>query len=627
MSFIQTMERRPIVNESDENSKGKGAKMQKRLKRKILVIVMIVCICSTCIPVMALTEEPDLEPLMTEQTEPEAVYDQDDQADITEQPADPTDEEPAETEPAEFNPEEQGAPTMDDASKSQGAEEETASPDEQSEPVQEDMPEEEAPAEKEEQAEPEFETETEDISFNADKSDYLAYDPLYITKYADPSLVTLPDEISMETFYKLPTAAKGIATYNVRTQADFNVTEKNYIAGLTYEMPVYDVDPDGKYYVAIPNVNLFNDNFRAYDLQVAYNNDYAELIKGWKYRKGILYIPKAAVDKPKNKRAVKEGAAIAVQLNYAIGVDMDLSKSIPVQILSDRDEPKEKTVHTANIFDQDNLTVDTGITDRKESDVKVMLNGSLIPISRDAWTYHSGSGKIDIYVEPGIVSNINIVFARRTPAEKVKDRTVSVLKSTFCLEAYADDKVSRDQMKNIKTAQGEDIVLDIDLDKMFVGWRGYYNASYMHGASKDKKNSMLALTGWENSVYYLYGGYTTTAGIPEGGSADKKMGPTWAFSSYALAYNIGASDGDTTLDKDTNLTHWNSHEGQSETHKIYYWVQNVYADDLELSDQKWGGGGSNDVNGLGGTNNFAISLPKKRFITDFWGMENKEKRK
>ena len=376
-------------------------------------------------------------------------------------------------------------------------------------------------------------------------------------------------------------------------------------------MPVYDVDPDGRYYVAIPNVNLFNDNFRAYDMQVAYNNDYAELIKGWKYRKGILYIPKSAVDDPENRRAVKDGATIAVQLNYAIGGDMDLSKSIPVQVLSDKDEPEEKTVHTGNIFDQENLSVDTGIRGRKDADIKVMLNGSLIPISRDAWTYHEGTGKIDIYVEPGIVSNINIVFARKSTAEKVKDKTVSALKSTLFLEAYADTKVSREQMKNIKTAQGEDIVLDIDMSKMFIGWRGYYNASYMHGASNAKKSSMLALTGWENSVYYLYGGYTTTAGIPQGGTADKQMGPTWAFSSYALAYNVGASDGDTTLDKDTNLTHWNSHEGQSETHKIYYWVQNVYADDLELSDHKWGGGGTNDVNGLGGTNNFAISLPKK----------------
>ena len=220
-------------------------------------------------------------------------------------------------------------------------------------------------------------SETEDIAFNATKGDYLAYDPLYISRYADPDLVNV-SEMDMTCFYNIKAAAKGIATYNVKTQGDFRVTEKNFIAGLVYEMPLYDVDPSCKYYLAIPNVNLFNDNFRAFDLQVGYNNDYAEMISGWKYRKGILYIPKKAVDSPKNDHGIPDGAPVAVQLNYAIGGDMDFSKSIPVQIL-DGDEPVEKTLKVSNFFAAEGIEINTGIKNRKSSDVFVYLNGSLIP--------------------------------------------------------------------------------------------------------------------------------------------------------------------------------------------------------------------------------------------------------
>jgi hypothetical protein len=268
-------------------------------------------------------------------------------------------------------------------------------------------------------------TETEDAAFNASRADYLSYDPLYIAKYADPKLVNI-EGIDMSRFVDIVCGAKGIATYNNRRQTEFDVSENNYIAGLSYEMPVYNIDDDSDYYVCIPSVNMFNSNFREYDIMVAYNNDYAEMITGYHYEKGILYVPKTAVDHPVNTRPVPDGTTIAVQLNYAIGGDMDLSKSIPVQVLSDT-EPVNKTIHVSNIFDRDLVNIDTGVRGRKTDDITVYLNGHMIPINEDRWAYSRQTGELEILEYPGVISSINIVFASRTLISKAGDALVSAV--------------------------------------------------------------------------------------------------------------------------------------------------------------------------------------------------------
>lgn len=439
---------------------------------------------------------------------------------------------------------------------------------------------------------------TEDVAFNASKSDYIGYDPLYIAKYADPRYVNA-DEIDMACFYNLPAAAKGIATYNVKKQSDFDVTEKNFIAGLTYEMPVYNIDNKSKYYVCIPNVNLFNDSFKAYDLTVAYNNDYAELIKGWKYSKGILYIPKNAIDDPKNEKPVPENTILAVQLNYAIGGDMDFSKAIPVQVLKN-DEPTNKTVKASNLFDRDSLTVSTGVKGRKTSDISVYLNGNLIPINESAWHYDDSNGNIDIQVAPGVVSNINIIFQQRNLREKVRDISTSAVES-ITTAAYA--AVSMEDMSFFKTDDGAPIELDIRSKDIFVGWRGYFSGKYIHGNTEAKQAKRNNSPGYMNSVKYLYGGYTDDGGATD---SSNKLAAAWAISSYATSYNMDNASGQGTLDRNTMVTHLNTLNGNVEQKTIYQWML-TYRNQLERSKIEYGAGHSN---GIGGTNNFAFTLPK-----------------
>ena len=465
------------------------------------------------------------------------------------------------------------------------------------------------------------ETEKEEVSFNADKRDYLVYDPLYIAQFADPEYVDV-SEVDMERYVNVVTAAKGIATYNIRKQNDFDVTESNYIAGMNYEMPVYDVDENSDYYIAVPDVNLFNENFSSYDLMVAYNNDFAEMISGYRYEKGILYIPKPAIDHPKNESSVPEGSAIAVQMNYAVGEDMSFTKSIPVQILKDY-EPVGMTVYADNLFEP-GITVKTGVKNRREEDISVFLNGQMIPVNDSSWTYDKGSGRLYIHEMPGVVSSINVVFRNRSVLETVKDEAVSVLES-IVPESYAAG-IPTDDMEFFRTPGGEKVVLKISGGDLFVGWRGHYTAAkIIHGrqGSQTHKQAEAAkkkLKGWLNSVQYLYGGYTDLTGAGTsllGTDAKKKqfdarIAATWAISSYALGADAGLMNDDGKLTKNKLVTHnvpvasgSTTTYNTTEQHTIYEWLLK-YQNQIKKSN---GATANNKNNGIAGATNFAVTFP------------------
>ena len=573
--------------------------LMKRHRKKALIFMMIFCMVFAMMPAIAFAGED---------------------AEVDAEKAVPTAEDQTATEQAGEN----GDPGAD-----QGVV--TEIPEETAEPAEE-KPEAEKPAEDETKAEEAAKAEekpeevlpaneTTDEAFDAERSDCLSYDPLYILKYADPAYVDI-SEMEMDRFVNIVTAAKGIATYNIRAQRDFDVKGENYIAGMNYEMPVYNVDDKSDYYLAIPDVNMFNSSFRAYDIDVAYNNDFAEMISGYKYKKGILYIPKSAIDHPKNKSSVPEGALIAVQMNYAIGGDMDFTKSIPVQVLR-KDEPVEKTVHTANLFEQ-GITVKTGVRNRKADDISVFLNGHMIPVNDGSWIYDKSSGELYIHEMPGAVSNINIVFRNRTALEAVKDAALSLLERS-AFESYAEG-VSTDEMEFFRTTEGEEVVLNISGGELFTGWRGHYTAAkVIHGRQgsqthEEAEAAKKKLKGWANSVLYLYGGYTDLGGAgtslidSNAGKRefDARIAATWAVSSYALGADAGLMNDDGTLTKDMLVTHnVPVTEGETTTyntteqHTIYEWLM-IYQNQLKKSN---GATSNNHNNGIAGATNFAVTFP------------------
>lgn len=463
--------------------------------------------------------------------------------------------------------------------------------------------------------------ETREKAFDAARSDYLAYDPLYIIRYANTEYVDV-SEVDMGRFVNIVTAAKGIATYNVSKQNDFDVSGENYIAGMNYEMPVYNVDDDSKYYLAIPDVNLFNSGFKAYDIDVAYNNDFAEMISGCRYEKGILYIPKSAVDHPKNKSSVPEGALIAVQINYAIGDDMDFSKNIPVQVLK-KDEPAAKTVRASNLFEQ-GISVSTGVRNRKTEDISVFLNGHMIPVNDSSWTYDKGSGELYIQEMPGVVSNINVVFRNRTVLETAKETAVSILEKT-AMESYAAG-ITTDDLEFFRSEDGREVVLEISGGELFTGWRGHYKAAkVIHGRQgsqthEQAEEAKKKLKGWANSVKYLYGGYTDLGGAGTSlidnnagkREFDARIAATWAISSYALGADAGLMNDDGKLTDDKLVTHnvpvaegGTTTYNTTEKHTIYEWMMK-YQNQLKKSN---GSTTNNHNNGIAGATNFAVTFP------------------
>lgn len=554
------------------------------MKKRILVLLMALCIMTTFMPTFAFASDETTDASAKAQTE--SV-----QTDAVQNEKDPVQnaEEQKEKEDAEVKTEtKEGEEAQPDDKKAEEAAEEIPSVTEDA--VPEETPEEAA-----------------DFSFTADQADYLSYDPLYIAKYASDKYVNV-ESLDLSRFVNIVTAAKGIAAYTV--DKDTSLDANTFIAGMTYEMPVYNIDDNSKYYVAIPNVNKFNGkNFPAFGLTVGYNNDEAETIKGWKYEKGILYIPKTAIDNPKNKHDVPDGAIIAVQLNYAIGKDVDFGKKIPVQILNGA-EPKNKKVYAENIFDLDTLTIETGVKHRNASDITVFLNGQLIPVNDEAWDYSSSSGKLSIQAMPGVVSSVNVVFKSQTVAEKAKTIATSAV-GLLADEAYA---ATLDSMNTLKNEAGQEVKLRFDVSQMFVGWRGHYTSKIVY-KPHSSATAFDSYSGYKNSVSYLYGGYTSHSGSDfEDASANEKdqwLAPLWAIQSYAVAADTRMGSGDQgTLTWDEQVTHYYLNDTNKGTMTIYEWL-NTYRNTLEKSKVVYGGA---EGNSIGGSNNFAAHWPVNQTI-------------
>ena len=540
--------------------------MHNKLTRKVFALLMVLCMAVTYMPSVAFAaDEVSPDPQVTEES-------------VT--------EEPVVNKPA---PEAEEPEVTEEAAESEAQEEAP-------EAVQE---------------EPAPETETEEAAFDATRADYLSYDPLFISKYANAKYVDA-SEIDMYRFVNVVTAMKGMVSYNVDTQSKFEVTEDNYIAGMNCEIPVYNIDDKSDYYVAIPDVNKFNKNFKMYDMKVGYNNDYAETISGWKYEKGILYIPKKAVDSPSYSHETPENQMLAIQLNYAIG--SDFTKSIPVQVLS-KDEPVDKTAHTANLFDISGLTVKTGVKNRSAADIDVFLNGQMIPINSEAWAYNKSTGEISIQALPGVVSNINIVFKQRTTSETVKDATVSAIENvTLNSHAAAGEASDQAGMKFFRDDKGNIVTLDVRRDDIFVGWRGYYDATIHYGRENGQSGEQAeaykkTLRGWEDSINYLYGGYTTYAGAGSGDDEkyDSKVIPLWSISSYSVGEDLGrSSDSDNGKLTATELVEHHISDTATASKTIYQWMY----DNRNKLKQSKKSTGNMEGNGIGGANNFAMNFPK-----------------
>ncbi|MBQ6621500.1 MAG: hypothetical protein IJH75_01535 [Mogibacterium sp.] len=523
-------------------------------------------------------------------------------------------EEPAETEEADpggetGSPQEDGSEEAADLGGAEG-------PD--AEPVAPGAPEAEEDAA--EEAAPEEPGEAEELPDPGDPDETL-YDICYLMRHADRAYVDTADGIPFQAMVQPVTAARGVATYNAKKQKAFDVTEQNFIASMAYDVPVYDIDEDSRYYVAVPDVNPGSKTFGSYDVVLTYNNNNGETIPGYHYKDGVLYIPKSAVDDPQNEAELITPSPLAMQINYYFkgGVDADregnadFSKKIPVQILNGR-EPERRTVTVDNLFDSC-VTVPVG--DVSEEDVHVMVNGMMLPLGGDA--YDVRDGELTVYSPAAVLSGINIVIEKRR-------LSLSGLLRHFAGEVYADTTVTPDQMAYFRDEKGNYVTLNIDLDRLFVGWRGVYTGAKIQysgssmpgntgsGAHNEGRiRALMALKGWSNSVNYLYGPYV--AGNSQGGNNPQDIVGIWAIDSYTLGKNKAFSTSD-TLTADMLVTNDVEGNGGETTRKtIYDWMRQ-YAGTLELNNGQVGNtqsasqGGNVNSNGIGGFTNFAFQFPK-----------------
>ena len=119
-------------------------------------------------------------------------------------------------------------------------------------------------------------------------SDETMYTPLYLLKHGNSEYVDTT-KINLNALAQPVAIARGIATYNYGKQKEWKYTA-NSIASMYYEVPVYDLDKESDYYVAIPNVALNSKEIGTYDFVLGYNNDYGETINDYVYDDDIVYI-------------------------------------------------------------------------------------------------------------------------------------------------------------------------------------------------------------------------------------------------------------------------------------------------------------------------------------------------
>lgn len=450
--------------------------------------------------------------------------------------------------------------------------------------------------------------ETVDETFAEGKESYLGCDPLYVYKYHNPAYVNV-EEMGLDRFVGVVTAAKGVASYTM--DKDPSLDEDTVIAATTYEIPIYNVDDESDYYVAVPSVNKFNSEAKEFDPVVAYNNDCGETIDGCIFEKGILYIPKTAIDEPTNQEEVPATMPIGIQLNYAIGADDDFSKSIPVQVLS-AGSLEDKTLVAGNMFDDAALKVETGVAGRSASDITVYLNGQMMPIDEESWSYDSDTGEISIQALPCVVSAINIVFDEETLLE-----SMTGFFSRFIGSVDAD---SHAEMKYMKNSDGDFVYASFDRSKMFVGWRGHYNNKVVWLFKHSSANKYPKVS---NCCKYLYGVSTANLSANDDwsdGHMDRETARLWAVQSYAVGADVRVDQGSAqdagNIGRNEQVKHALNGSTEYATLTMYEWLFGSvagYGKSVKKANEVYGkyeaGNPGAGGNGIGGANNFAFKIP------------------
>lgn len=441
-------------------------------------------------------------------------------------------------------------------------------------------------------------------------SDETTYSAIYLLNHGNSRYIDT-SKIDLRKLAQPVTIARGIATYNYDRQKEWEYNA-NSIASMYYEVPVYDIDKDSDYYVAIPNVNLNSKEIGTYDFVLGYNNDYGESISDCVYDDNIAYIPKDVVDHPKNEHALNsDDVILAMQLNYYFkgtenGEDDMFSKTIPVHILSEKDDtPEHRTVKSQNIFADESLSIPIGNYEKDK--IRVMLNGMVIPI--DSSAYDIQNGILTIYSSAAVIGSVNVVIKETGFLEKIRE---SIVESAFAARSTPSE------MAYYKTKKGNRIILATDLSNMFVGWRGHYQApsgtSIQNCGTQVYDSSAIShfknLPEWENSLQYMYGAYTqhTAASNPSTGY--------WALASYTKGQFIQNGH---DISKNTEYTLYGSDSDTKKT--MYRWVRYFTSENGDGKLEQNNGsaennGGKLSGNGIGGYNNFAIPFPKSKIYGD-----------
>ena len=431
-------------------------------------------------------------------------------------------------------------------------------------------------------------------------SDDVIYHAMYIMEHGDSRYIDV-SSVDMDSLARPVTVARGVATYNYDRQKEWEFGS-NSVFSMDYEIPVYDVDPYSGYYIAVPDVNLGNDEIGSYDFTLAYNNNCGEVINGCVYRDGIAYIPKYTVDDPENSEDLISDTPVAMQLNYYFRNDESsgkmFSKTFPVQILR-KGVPEYRTVRVENMFADNSVSFPIGDLDK--SDIAVMLNGTVLPIAETA--YDISGGTLTIHTSAAVISGVNVLVKDKPFVERVKD---------MLTEDVHAAGVAPSDMKHYKTSKGSDVILTADLGDIYTGWRGHYQApEKIYCTPKDQTkylnfprfSTLQALPEFINSIDYMYGAYATGYGNYSG---------YWALASYTKGVDI--ANGKTVV-KDAEHELYDSSSGTKKT--MYEWLKH-WTQHLEKNNGKYGPGSDRQLynNGLSGVTNFAVPFPKSRITGD-----------
>lgn len=431
-------------------------------------------------------------------------------------------------------------------------------------------------------------------------SDDVIYHAMYIMEHGDSRYIDV-SSIDLEALARPVTVARGVATYNYDRQNEWEFGS-NSVFSMDYEIPVYDIDDDSAYYVAVPDVNLGTEETGSYDFTLAYNNNCGEVIDGYVYKDSIAYIPKSAVDDPENRESFISDTPVAMQLNYYFrntdDSGMMFSKTFPVQILR-KGIPEYRTVRVENMFADNSVSFPIGDLDK--SDIAVMLNGTVLPIAESA--YDVAGGILTVHTSAAVISGVNVFVKGKPFIERVRDMLTE--------DVHAAGVAPKD-MKHYKTSKGSDVILTSDLGEIYTGWRGHYQApEKIYCTPKDQTgylnfprfNTLRDLPEWVNSIDYMYGAYATGYGNYSG---------YWALASYTKGVDI--SDGKTVV-KDAEHELYDSSTGTKKT--MYEWLRH-WTQHLEKNNGKYGPDSDKQLynNGLSGVTNFAVPFPKSRITGD-----------